>query len=163
MLAHLRQISMQSGRSTMIKFLKATITLCYVDRQPELLKVLYDRLGLEHPAQVETTNSPTTSCSKELSGDGQESRLCAIRSSEGEAHTEVTVEPCSEGVSEARKELGATPEIMLGPIAVVSSEKTKLNPKKKKKQKRNNMDSLASSHANNRDGMSNVQGRSEEI
>ena len=136
MLAHLRQISLQSGRSTMMKFLKTTITLCYVDRLPGLLKVLYDQFGLEHPAQVEMAYSPTTSCSKELSDDGQESRLCAIRSSEGKAHTEVTVEPCSEGVSEARKELRATPENMLGPIAVVSSEKTKLNHKKKKKQKR---------------------------
>merc|ERR1719237_541887 len=59
------------------------------------------------------------------------------------------------------KELGGAK--LQGSTAVVSSEKPKLNHKKKKKQKRNDMDSLASSHAHMPDGMNNVEGRGEEI
>ena len=61
MLAHLRQISLHGGRRVMSEFLSIVLTECYVDRQPELLSLLYDELDEELPKKLTKSFSPTVS------------------------------------------------------------------------------------------------------
>merc|ERR1711974_460714 len=79
------------------------------------------------------------------------------------AKSKVTVEPYSRGVFEVREGSGFTPENIKDPSTVVSAEKTKLNPKQKKKKKHNDVDPLASSNANKSVGKDNVEERGEAI
>ena len=52
MLTHIRQISLHGGHNLMRKFLSLVLTECYIDRQPELLLLLYDELDQEPPRQL---------------------------------------------------------------------------------------------------------------
>ena len=61
MLAHLSQISLLGGNTVLVKFLSIVLTECYVDRQPELLSLLYDELDQERPKQLTILFSPSGS------------------------------------------------------------------------------------------------------
>jgi len=52
MLTHIRQISLHGGNNVMTEFLSLVLTECYIDRQPELLSLLYDELDQERPRQL---------------------------------------------------------------------------------------------------------------
>ena len=58
MLAHLRQISLHGGNTVMTEFLSIVLTDCYVDRQPELISLLYDELDLWRPNLLATGPQP---------------------------------------------------------------------------------------------------------
>eukprot|EP00092_Neocalanus_flemingeri_P011686 GFUD01012596.1.p1 GENE.GFUD01012596.1~~GFUD01012596.1.p1 ORF type:complete len:2173 (+),score=594.82 GFUD01012596.1:2-6520(+) len=60
-LAHLRQISLHGGNAVMTGFLSIVLMECYVDRQPELLSLLYDELDQERPRQLAMLFSPSGS------------------------------------------------------------------------------------------------------
>ena len=51
-LTHIRQISLHGGNNVMREFLSLVLTECYIDRQPELLSLLYDELDQERPRQL---------------------------------------------------------------------------------------------------------------
>ena len=51
MLTHLKQISFHGGNNVMTEFLSNVLSECYIDRQPELLSFLYDKLNQEQPCQ----------------------------------------------------------------------------------------------------------------
>ena len=62
MLAHLRQISLLGGSKHCLSWVPS----CYVDRQPELLFLLYDELDQERPKQITIQFSPSGSPSSNL-------------------------------------------------------------------------------------------------
>ena len=57
-LAHLRQITLHAGVDTMLEFLSSLLTQIYVDRQPDLVCLLYDELEQERPAHLLNLFSP---------------------------------------------------------------------------------------------------------
>merc|ERR1712192_23641 len=141
----------QGSKAAMLDFVGTTITQSYVDCQPELLTILKDELKLEWSAQP----LPTNSCSGGLSE--------AEGSAEVEADRNELVGANSKGVSEVRGESGLTPESVFVPFTVVSSERTKLNPKHKKKKKHKDMDPMASPHTNKSVEEDNVEEKGEAI
>ena len=68
MLAHLRQISLYGGKSAMTGFLSAVLTVCYVDKLPELLCLLYDKLDQERPQQLAMQHRGVGSISETANG-----------------------------------------------------------------------------------------------
>ena len=60
-LSHLRQVTLHAGHHTMLEFLSSVLTQVYVDRQPDLVCLLYDELEQERPGHLLNIFSPVRS------------------------------------------------------------------------------------------------------